>query len=207
MIRCGVRGWPVLVCSIVAALAAASAAAQPVGDAERGGTLFVAKDCARCHQPRGEPGGAGPPREEVRRPQGGFELAGRLWNHAPAMFATFGREGLPWPQIGPAEMGDLMAYLQADLARDRAPDLAKGEALLVRKGCLKCHGLRGEGARIGPDLWPRRAVYDSSVAWAAAMWVHTPIMAARARELGILYPRFAEYELGDLVGYLRSVAR
>jgi mono/diheme cytochrome c family protein len=207
MTRRGVAGWPLLVCSLVAALGAPPAAAAPIGDAARGGALFVAKECARCHRPRGEPGGAGPPLEEVRRPQGGFELAGRLWNHAPAMFTTFGRERLEWPRLGPAEMGDLMAYLQADPVRDLAPDLFKGEAILVRKGCLKCHSLRGEGARIGPDLGQRRAVYDSAVAWAAAMWVHTPPMAAKARELGVLYPRFADYELGNLVGYLRSTAR
>jgi len=207
MTRPGVVGWPVLVCSLLAAVAPAPpAAAQPAGNATRGGELFAAKDCARCHRPRGEPG-AGPPLEDVRRPQGGFELAGRLWNHAPAMFATFGREGLPWPRISPAEMADLMAQLEAEPGRDPAPDLLKGEAILVRKGCLKCHRWRGEGGRIGPDLGQRRPVYDSAVAWAAAMWVHTPTMAAKARELGILYPRFAEHELGNLVGYLRSVAR
>lgn len=199
--------WPGLVASFLVTLGALSpASAQPVGDAARGSALFAAKECARCHRARGEPG-VGPPLEEVRRPQGAFELAGRLWNHAPAMFATFGREGLPWPQIGPAEMGDLMAYLQADPARDPAPDLAKGETILVRKGCLKCHNLRGEGGRIGPDLGQRRAVYDSPVAWTAAMWIHTPRMAVKAMDLGVWYPRFVDDELDNLVGYLRSVAR
>ncbi len=199
--------WPVLACWFVATLGApAPASAQPTAEAARGGALFVAKECARCHRPRGEPG-VGPAREDVRSPQGAFELAGRLWNHAPAMFTTLGREGLPWPQISPAEMGDLMAYLQADPARDPAPELSRGETILVRKGCLKCHNLRGEGGRIGPDLGQRRAVYDSAVAWAAAMWVHTPPMAAKAREIGVTYPRFVEHELGNLVGYLRSVAR
>jgi hypothetical protein len=104
-------------------------------------------------------------------------------------------------------MADLMAYLQADPARDPAPDLFKGETILVRKGCLKCHSLSGEGARIGPELGQRRAVYDSAVGWAAAMWVHTPPMAAKARELGVSYPRFVDQELGNLVGYLRGVAK
>jgi len=199
--------WPALVCALLAALGVVSpAAAQSIGDAARGSALFAAKECARCHRPRGE-AGVGPPLEEIRRPQGAFELAGRLWNHAPAMFTTFGREGLPWPRIGLAEMGDIMAHLQADPARDPAPDLAKGETILVRKGCLKCHNLRGEGGRIGPDLAQRRAVYASAVAWAAAMWVHTPRMAVKALDLGVWYPRFVEDELDDLVGYLRSVAR
>lgn len=192
-----------LACSMLASLGApATAPAQVPAD----GALFAAKECARCHRPGGHRA-AGPPLEEVRRPQGAFELAGRLWNHAPAMFATFSQVGLPWPQISPAEMGGLMSYLLADPARDPAPDLFKGETILVRKGCLKCHNLRGEGGRVGPDLGQRRAVYASAVVWATAMWIHTPAMATKARELGILYPRFVEHELSDLVGYLRDVTK
>ncbi|MBI4589004.1 MAG: hypothetical protein HY725_09210, partial [Candidatus Rokubacteria bacterium] len=56
-----------------------SAAAAPTGDAGRGRAVFEGKRCARCHLPRGELG-VGPPLEELRRPQGAFELAGRLWN-------------------------------------------------------------------------------------------------------------------------------
>lgn len=194
-------------CAVVAVLGVLPAVgAQPVGDAQRGAALFAAKECAGCHHPRGEPG-VGPAIEDVRRLQGAFELAGRLWNHAPAMFTASGQRGLLWPQIDPREMADLMAYLQADPARDPEPDLTRGETTLVRKGCLKCHSLRGEGGRIGPDLGQRRAVYDSAVGWAAAMWVHTPRMASKAREMGVSYPRFQDRELGNLVGYLRSVAR
>lgn len=191
----------------VAVLAAGPrAAAEPAGDAERGRAVFATKQCARCHRPRGEQG-IGPVLEDLRRPQGAFELAGRLWNHAPAMFTAFKGEGLEWPQMTQAEMQDLMAYLQADPARDPPPDLVKGEAALVRKGCLKCHSLRREGGRVGPELTERRADYESAVIWATRMWIHTPRMAEKARELGLLYPRFVGDEIGDLAGFLRSVAR
>jgi cytochrome c2 len=207
MTRSRTVGWAVLACSFLAGPGALSpASAQPVGDGERGRTLFEDKECVRCHRSRGGKA-MGPALEELRRSQGAFELAGRLWNHAPAMFATFGREGLPWPQISQGEMGDLMAYLQADPARDPAPDLVRGETILVRKGCLKCHRLRGEGGRVGPELGQRRPAYESAVAWAAAMWVHTPRMAVKALDVGVWYPRFVEDELGDLVAYLRRVAR
>ena len=36
------------------------------------------------------------------------------------------------------------------------------------------------------------------------MWRHTPGMAAKARELGILYPRFSDDEMRNLVAFLRT---
>ena len=190
-----------------AVLAVASAArAEPPGDAARGRATFTAKECARCHLPAGQ-SGVGPALEQLRRPQGAFLLAGRLWNHVPAMFTILKIENLQWPQIGATEMADLMTFLEADPARDPAPDLSKGQIMLLRKGCLKCHSLRGEGARLAPDLSAKRASYDSAMAWAARMWQHTPAMAAKAMELGVLYPRFAEDEMLNLVAFLRSSAK
>ena len=178
-------------------------AAEPAGDAERGRAVFAIKHCGDCHRPRGAEA-IGPALEGLRRPQGAFELAGRLWNHAPAMLTALTQQGLEWPEISTPEMDDLMAYLQAEPARDPAPDLFKGQVTLVRKGCLKCHRLRGEGGRVEPDLGARRVDYDSPAAWAARMWVHTPRMAAKAREMELLYPRFTDDELGNLLGFLRS---
>lgn len=144
-----------MICT-AAALSAAVAwstglGAQPAGDAERGRQLFETKQCARCHAAR-EARGVGPPLETLRRAQGAYELAGRLWNHAPAMMTVFTTEGMRWPDVSAAEMADLMAYLGADAARDPEPDAPKGQRLLVSKNCLKCHSWRGEGARVAGDL-------------------------------------------------------
>jgi mono/diheme cytochrome c family protein len=195
------------VVALAALVAGASATrAQAPGDPARGREAFTAKQCARCHVPQGQPG-VGPPLEQLRRPQGAFVLAGRLWNHAPGMFTALKMENLHWPQINAGEMADLMAYLEADPARDPTPDLGKGQLALLRKACLKCHNLRGEGARLAPDLSTKRASYESAVSWATEMWRHTPAMAAKAMEVGVLYPRFAEDEMLNLVAFLRSSAR
>lgn len=183
--------------------AGAQSPAEPPGDTGRGRAVFADRQCARCHLPRGQ-AGVGPALEELRRPQGAFELAGRLWNHVPAMFAALQRAEVEWPQIGVEEMADLMAYLQATPTRDPTPDPLKGQVSLVRKECLKCHSLRGEGGRIGPDMATRRADYALAAAWAATMWAHTPRMAAVAAERGVLYPRFSGDEMGNFVGFLRS---
>jgi mono/diheme cytochrome c family protein len=186
--------------------AAGAARAEPPGDPARGREIFAAKSCARCHLPRGQDG-VGPALEQLRRPQGMFALAGRLWNHAPAMFTILKMTDLQWPRISAAEMGDLMAFLEADPARDPASDVAKGQLVLLRKSCLKCHSLRGEGARLAPDLSAQGPAYESGVAWATRMWGHTPAMAAKAMEIGVLYPRFAEDEMLNLVAFLRTRAR
>lgn len=181
-------------------------AADAPGDPERGKAVFAARQCVRCHAPRGQPS-VGPVVEELRRPQGAYELAGRFWNHAPAMFTTLRSEGVAWPEIEPGEMADLMAYLQADPARDPAPDLFQGQVLLVRKGCLKCHRYRGEGGNVSEELTQYNPGYQSPVAWAGAVWKHAPRMAEEARRMGVTYPRFTGREMGDLVGLLRSTAK
>ena len=99
-----------------------------------------------------------------------------------------------------------MAYLLADATRDAKPDPAKGELVLMRKGCLKCHSLAREGGKVEPDLAEPRADYESAVVWATAMWTHSPAMAAMAARQGIAYPRFADDEMGNLVGFLKQAA-
>jgi len=182
-----------------------SAPAEAAGDLGRGRAVFEQKQCARCHLPRGQQG-IGPPLEEVRRPQGALELAGHLWNHAPAMFTVLTHEGLEWPRISAEEMADLLAYLQADPSRDPAPDLFQGHVVLVHKGCLKCHRLRGEGGTVGIDLTKYHRGYSSSVAWATTIWNHSPRMAAQAARLGVVYPRCTGDEMVNLFGFLKSAA-
>ena len=181
-------------------------AAEAPGDATRGQGVFTAKQCVRCHASRGQ-ASAGPVIEELRRPQGAYELAGRFWNHTPAMFTTLRRDGIAWPEINPAEMADLMAYLRADPSRDPAPDPLRGRMLLVGKGCLKCHRYRNEGGKIAQELTEYNPGYQSAVAWASAVWQHAPRMAEEARRMGVLYPRFTGEEMGNLVGLLRSTAK
>lgn len=186
----------------LAAIVIVPLSARAAPDAARGQKVFALKHCARCHLAEAGRGGA-PGLEEIRRPQGAWELAGRLWNHAPAMFTALTQERLAWPKITEDEMADLMAYLRADAARDPAPDLYKGQATLVRKGCLKCHPFRGEGGRVGPDLSQQRPSYTNPPRWAATLWDKAPRMAQASLAREALYPRFTGDEMVNLVEYLR----
>jgi cytochrome c2 len=171
-----------------------------------GRRLFESKHCARCHVAGGGPTGA-PALEAVRRPQGAWELTGRLWNHVPAMFTAIRADQVPWPSFTADEMRALMSYLSAEPSADAKPDAGRGLAVLVQKGCLKCHALHGEGARIAPDLADRVDAFTAPAAWAARIWRHTPSMAAIAMGRGIPYPRFADHEMAHLVAYLKNSRR
>jgi cytochrome c551/c552 len=188
----------------VAPLTAEAAAPGAPGDAARGRVLFEEKGCARCHLPQGQGAGMGPALEGIRRPQGALQLAGRLWNHAPAMFVVFEKEGLKWPDMTAEQMADLMAYLQAEPSRDPTPDLFQGRVVLIRKGCLKCHALHGEGGSVAIDLTQYHGRYASAVVWATTIWNHSPKMAALGARLGVLYPRFSGNEMANLVEFLKS---
>jgi cytochrome c2 len=185
---------------------AVQVASETPGDTGRGRAIFEQSGCVRCHVPRAERQGMGPPLEEIRRPQGAFQLAGRVWNHAPAMFTAFEKEGLRWPGMSREHVTDLMAYLQADPARDPPADLVQGQIVLVRKGCLKCHRLRNEGGSVGIELTRYHGGYESPVIWATTIWNHAPRMAGHAARLGVLYPRFTGDEMANLVAFLRSLA-
>ena len=174
-------------------------------DAAAGAEVFRTKQCARCHVPRGQQG-VGPALEELRRPQGEWELAGRFWNHVPSMFTGLTRDDVPWPALTPDEIANLMAYLQAAPAGDPPVDRLRGHDTLVRKGCLKCHAWRGEGARLAPELTDKRDAFASAPVWAARIWRHGPTMAALGVARGVLYPRFSGAEMVNLAGFLREAA-
>ena len=173
---------------------------------DRGRAVFELSGCARCHLPQAEKQGMGPPLETIRRPQGAYEVAGRLWNHAPGMFAVFEKEGLRWPRMTREQMTELMAYLQAEPARDTSADLLQGQLVLVRKGCLKCHRLHNEGGTVAMELTAYHGGYEFPAVWATTIWNHAPRMAEHAERLGVLYPRFVGDEMASLVAFLRSVA-
>lgn len=204
-----VSGWapaPILLGVALCAVTLAALAAEVPGDPARGKVLFEASGCGSCHRPSGQDPGMGPALEVVRRPQGVLELGGRLWNHAPAMFAAFQRQALRWPELSREQMADLAAYLQADPARDPEGDPFRGRVVLVRKGCLKCHRLRGEGGAEAIELTQYRGRYESPVGWATTVWSHAPPMASRAAQAGVLYPRFTGDEMGQLFHFLKAAA-
>lgn len=180
-----------------------SQSAEPLqGDRERGRRLFEVKGCIDCHAPPGKPKEIGPPLIELQRKQGLYQLAGRLWNHVPAMQQEFEQRGKAWPTLSRKEMADLATWLMANPVADPEGSAVRGQVLLLKKGCLKCHAFFGEGAGVGPDL-SRYPYYDSPLDWLINVWDHAAKMRAKAEELEVPYPRFEPDEMVDLVEFLK----
>jgi mono/diheme cytochrome c family protein len=87
-----------------------------------------------------------------------------------------------------------------------APDWAMfaGGKVFAEKGCGKCHGLRGIGGGIGPDLG-RIQTGTSFFELGAAMWNHLPRMGAKMSEAGIQRPTLTPAEVSNLIAFLFTV--
>ena len=80
------------------------------GRPRRGMRIFARKNCGACH---GAPGSDAP---ALRDGEGSFSLVGltaAVWRHGPAMLAEMQSKGFAWPEFTPAEMADLVAFLNS----------------------------------------------------------------------------------------------
>jgi len=80
-------------------------------------------------------------------------------------------------------------------------DPTKGARLFVNKGCVKCHALKGDGGKGGPDLG-KIDLGDSQLDLAAKLWNHTPSMIIGIEKARILKPKLTGEELNNIAAYL-----
>jgi cytochrome c2 len=74
---------------------------------------------------------------------------------------------------------------------------ARGERLLVEKGCANCHSLAGRGGNGAPDLTRTPPHAGAPGLLASAMWNHAPIMGEQKADL-------TSAEAADLFAYMYS---
>jgi mono/diheme cytochrome c family protein len=176
------------------------------GNPESGRQLFADKRCLGCHGVGGAGGKGGPDLAERRRGGTPADFAAAMWNKAPSMTAAMQSAAVPPPELRPAEMADIVAYLYA--VRYLAPggDPRKGLAVATAKGCLGCHG-SGERGKAAGDLGRARGV-DTVGGMLAALWNHSFIGDPRPAGGGRApWGALSADEMADLLAFLQSPAR
>jgi cytochrome c2 len=78
-----------------------------------------------------------------------------------------------------------------------------GARLFVEKGCVRCHALGSDEARVGPDLG-RIHFRGSIMDLAGAFWNHSPVMREKMQDLKIQPPRLNSREMTDLLAFLTA---
>jgi len=178
------------------------------GDPSQGRRLMKEKGCLACHSVAGEGGRIGPSLDRMKQYASPIFMAQAMWNHGPQMEAKMKELGIPRPLFQGKEVADFIAYIRA-ASKERVKkrvyilpgEPQEGKRLFSKKGCIKCHAIRGEGGRIGPDL-AEKEMHRSLSRIAGVMWNHGPVMWARMKEKGIPRPVFNGKEMADIIAYL-----
>jgi cytochrome c2 len=172
-------------------------------DADRGATLFRAKQCIRCHSIGGGGGKVGPDLSRAALPRRYGEIAVVMWNHAPQMEKLVAAQSIPYPSFEPQELADVLSYLNS-LSLSRPGNAATGAKTFAVKGCSNCHATSAGGAGVGPNL-TRLQQSLTPVSIARTMWNHGPAMLQRMEKSSISWPAFNSRELADTLSYLETI--
>ena len=103
-------------------------------------------------------------------------------------------------------MADLIAYLYFLGFFDDPGDPVKGKELFAAKGCVRCHSVKGDGGKVGPDLAQIQA-FASSIDAVQALWNHVPMMEEATRQRGIAWPLLQGQDMADVVDYVRQAQK
>jgi mono/diheme cytochrome c family protein len=184
---------------------------DPPGNSEAGRLLFKERRCIVCHQVGGTGGVVGPSLDFLKQYGSPIFLATSMWNHGPQMSEAMKAMKIPRPTFKDAELRDLIAYINsASPVLPQGPlyvlpgRATEGRLLFAQRRCIDCHGVRGDGGKVGPDL-AERGLRRSLSQFVAAMWNKAPAMTQAMQSKGIAIPRLRPDEMADIVAYLYSV--
>jgi cytochrome c len=99
-------------------------------------------------------------------------------------------------------LGSVILLIASPLFAQPLPeDPAKGARLFVSKGCVKCHALKGEGGKSGPDFG-RVDLGDTRLEMAAKLWNHLPSMIMGIERVKMVRPNLNGQEFTEISAYL-----
>jgi cytochrome c2 len=177
-------------------------------NAEVGERIFSEKNCIRCHSVGGKGGEVGPELDPYQTQYAAPFITASLWNNGPQMLQVMEREKIPRPQFQERDVMDILAFIRTrglseETTRQYLPPAnpVNGETLFTEKSCIRCHAVRGEGGKIGPDL-ALRNLKGSLSHMLSVMWNHGSNMWPRMQKERIPFPEFQPGEMSDLLAYL-----
>ncbi|MFI5295550.1 MAG: c-type cytochrome [Thermodesulfovibrionales bacterium] len=172
----------------------------------RGGRLFVAKGCAKCHAFKGTGSSIGPDLSKIDLGDTQLDLAAQIWNHTPAMITEMEQSGITGAVLTGQEFIEITSYLYFLSFFDEPGDPLTGENVFEQKGCSSCHASSVGKKGSGPELhsFPRNL---SPVFLGEAIWNHSIPMIALMAQIGMKWPNFEGSEMMDILEYIKTQAK
>ncbi|MEE9464242.1 MAG: hypothetical protein V3W14_01540 [Candidatus Neomarinimicrobiota bacterium] len=171
-----------------------------------GRIVFEEKGCTDCHSVDGYDSNVGPDLGRSRVFGSFYDLAARLWNHAPQMAIRAGYLAKDWSVMTTEELDQLTSYLFYLRYLGEPGSVSQGRALIKEKGCLNCHSIGSEGNSDGVAL-DRLQEYASPLYFAQSLWNHGPDMQEKMEEMGIERPTFGDEDITHISAFLQEFSR
>ncbi len=175
------------------------------GDAERGKAVFEAWKCGTCHSLNGNGGRKAP---DLARPAdrsfGPSEMAGRMWSHAPVMWAAMEKAGIRRPELEEQAGADLFVYLFVSRSFEAPGDPARGKRIFAQKGCAGCHAAATAAGQRAVPVTSWKSVSEPA-GLVQQMWNHSREMRPALARASATPPRLSSQQLRDILAYVRSV--
>jgi len=101
--------------------------------------------------------------------------------------------------------GLLLALVASSAVAGIIPgDARRGEQLFISEQCIQCHGFKGKGGTLAPDLSKRLGRDLTPTVMASLMWNHAPDMWAAMKRQGIAQGQMSPEAASDLFAYFMS---
>ena len=179
------------------------------GDPEMGRRLLSQKKCGVCHSVESSKGAIGPDLRRWAQYRNPAVWAKLMFDHAPKMIEAMHRRGIKPPSLEPRELVHIVSYIRslsmtAEAELLEPGDPAEGEHLFRERGCIKCHSVRGQGGKIGPEL-AKPGWATSFTGVAIKVWNRVPGMRAAMAANAVEAPKLTPQEMAHVIAYLFAV--